>query len=39
VCVCVLIFRPAEHVLKARVLETPVEYKTLGEKPLNIYLS
>jgi hypothetical protein len=38
VCVCVLIFRPAEHVLKARVLETLVEYRTLGGKPLDIYL-
>jgi hypothetical protein len=32
VCVRVLIFRPAEHVLKARVLETLVEYRTPGDK-------
>jgi hypothetical protein len=38
VCVCVYILHPAEHVLKARVLETPVEYRTLGGKPLDIYL-
>jgi hypothetical protein len=36
VCVCVFILRPAEHVLKARVLETPLEYRTLGGKPLDI---
>jgi hypothetical protein len=38
VCVCVYILRPAEHVLKACVLETLVEYKMLGGKPLDIYL-
>jgi hypothetical protein len=38
VCVCVSIFRPAEHVLMARVLETPVEYRTPGELALG-YLS
>jgi hypothetical protein len=38
VCVCVSIFRPAEHVLMARVLETLVEYRTPGGKPLDIYL-
>jgi len=30
-CVC-LIFVPAEHVLKARVLTTLAEYKTPGDK-------
>jgi hypothetical protein len=36
--VYILILRLADHVLKAHVLETPVEYKTPGGKPLDIYL-
>lgn len=37
-CVCVSILRQGEHVLMQRVLETPVEYRTPGGKPLDVYL-